>query len=460
MCESTTNPELRHFSVTASLAGVGMYLRQLDLFGPIRETVTIAQKTIRHTPIDKLYDGFIAILAGAHGLVEINTRLRSDPTLQRAFGRSGCAEQSVVQDTLDACTSGNVTQMQQALDTIYRQHSQGYQHDYAHDWQLLDVDMSGLPCGPKAAFATKGYFAKQRNRRGRQLGRVLATDYDEIITDRLFDGTTQLNTARQPLVLAAEQTLELNDATRQRTILRLDAGGGSIDDVNWALQRGYQIHCKDYSGTRAQTLAASVMEWVDDPRVPGRQVGWVTLAPTQYVRSVRWVAVRCRKKNGQWGVGVIISSLPPCVVRRRTEAETAEVPPPHAELLSYVYFYDQRGGGIETSIKGDKQGLGITKRNKKRFAAQQMVLLLGSLAHNVIIWTRRWLAPQQPNLTQYGILRMVRDVFRVSGYIVVDASGHIVAVVLNQAAPLARGLAAALLVLLAPHHVAVSLGKT
>ncbi len=281
MCESTTNPELRHFSVTASLAGVGMYLRQLDLFGPIRETVTIAQKTIRHTPIDKLYAGFIAILAGAHGLVEINTRLRSDPTLQRAFGRSGCAEQSVVQDTLDACTSGNVTQMQQALDTIYRQHSQGYQHDYAHDWQLLDVDMSGLPCGPKAAFATKGYFAKQRNRRGRQLGRVLATDYDEMITDRLFDGTTQLNTALQPLVLAAEQPLELNDATRQRTILRLDAGGGSIDDVNWALQRGYQIHCKDYSGTRAQTLAASVMEWVDDPRVPGRQVGWVTLAPTQ-----------------------------------------------------------------------------------------------------------------------------------------------------------------------------------
>ena len=41
------------------------------------------------------------------------------------------------------------------------------------------------PCGEKAAFATKGYFAKQRNRRGRQLGRVLASHYAEIVVDRL-----------------------------------------------------------------------------------------------------------------------------------------------------------------------------------------------------------------------------------------------------------------------------------
>ena len=65
------------------------------------------QKSIKHKPIEKLYDAFIAILAGAHGLSEINTRLRSDWALQRAFGRSSCAEQSVVQRTLDACTQEN-----------------------------------------------------------------------------------------------------------------------------------------------------------------------------------------------------------------------------------------------------------------------------------------------------------------------------------------------------------------
>src|SRR5216684_6100740 len=257
MNESTTKTT-RHFSPCASLAAIGVALRQRDLFGPIGQQVRIGQKTVKHTPLDKLYDAFIAMLAGAHGLVEINSRLRADPALQEAFGRSSCAEQSVVQETLDACTSENVTQMEQAMASLYRQQSQGYRHDYAKQYQILDVDMSGMPCGPKAAFARKGYFAKQRNRRGRQLGRVLATRYEEVVVDRLFDGTTQLSKALQPLMEAAEQTLELDERKRERTLVRVDAGGGSVDDMNWLLARGYQVHCKDYSSARAQRLAQSV----------------------------------------------------------------------------------------------------------------------------------------------------------------------------------------------------------
>jgi len=143
-------------------------LQQIKLFEPIEQRVHIAQKTVKYRPIDKLTDSFIAMLAGAHGVVEINTRLRSDPALQAAFGRTACAEQSVVQQTLDACTDENVRQMQQALDEIYREHSAAYRHDYPSSYQILDIDMSGMPCGPKAALATKGYFANQRNRRGRQ----------------------------------------------------------------------------------------------------------------------------------------------------------------------------------------------------------------------------------------------------------------------------------------------------
>src|SRR3954466_10579625 len=140
MMESNTGTTTQRFSPRASLAAVGLRLRQLDLFGPIRGTVTIAQKTVKHTPAQKLYDAFITMLAGAHGLVEINTRLRSDPALQAAFGRAGCAEQSVVQETLDACTAENVAQLEQALDDIYRRHSRGYQHDYTRSWQVLDAD--------------------------------------------------------------------------------------------------------------------------------------------------------------------------------------------------------------------------------------------------------------------------------------------------------------------------------
>lgn len=460
MSESSTATTARRFSPRASLAAMGLRLRSLDLFGPIRDTVPIAQKTVKHTPAQKLYDAFIALLAGAHGLVEINTRLRSDPALQAAFGRTACAEQSVVQEALDACTAENVAQLERAVDTIYRLHGQGYRHDYAAAWQVLDADMSGLPCGPKAACATKGYFAKQRNRRGRQLGRVVASRYEEVVVDRLFPGTTQLGAALQPLVLAAERTLGLDAAKRARTILRVDAGGGSLADVNWALARGYQVHAKDYSTQRATALAASVTAWVDDPRTPGRQAGWVTAPADQYVRPVRRIAVRCQKQDGGWGYGVIISALAPRDVILLTRQPLDRASDPAAVLLAYVYFYDQRGGACETANKGDKQGLGLTKRNKKRFAAQQMLLLLGTLAHNALLWARRWLAPRCPTLARYGLLRLVRDVGQISGFLLFDATGRVVGVTLNRAAPLASGLVAAWGVLLADDGIAITLGET
>src|SRR5260370_18461827 len=100
------------------------------------------------------------------------------------------------------------------MDVIYAQYRQGYAHNYQASFQLLDGDMSGMPCGPKAAFATKGYFAGQYHRRGRQLGRVLATLYEEVVVDRLFAGNVQLIKALQPLVEAAENTLGLDDAKR------------------------------------------------------------------------------------------------------------------------------------------------------------------------------------------------------------------------------------------------------
>jgi hypothetical protein len=457
MNESTISTT-KTFTGRASLAAIGLKLKELKVFEPIEQGVQIAQKAVKDRPSDKLYDALISILAGAHGLVEINTRLRADVGLQRAFGRSRCAEQSVVQDTLNACTGENVEQMEQAMESIYRQHSQGYQHDYQASFQILDVDMSGLPCGPKAAFATKGYFAKQRNRRGRQLGRVLASHYGEIVVDRLFDGKTQLTGALQPLLLAAERTLQLDENKRRRTIVRVDAGGGSLDDVNWLLARNYLVHGKDYSGQQAKRLAKSVQAWYVDPHQPERQFGWVSETTQAYVRPVQRIAVRCRKQDGQFADGVLISALSAQQVLTLTDQPLCLLNDPAAVLLAYVRFYDQRGGGVETSFKGDKQGLGIGKRSKKRFAAQQMIMLLGSLAHNVILWARRWLA--SPALQPYGMLRMVRDVFHISGFLLLDAFGQVVQIVLNQAAPLAPALVDPLCRLLARTHVAVNLGQT
>jgi len=278
------------------------------------------------------------------------------------------------------------------------------------------------------------------------------------VVDRLFEGKTQLTRALQPLVLAAEETLQLTQDKRRQTIVRVDAGGGSLADVNWLLFRGYLVHCKDYSGRQAKRLAQSVQEWSVDPHQPEREFGWVTEAAEAYVRPVKRIAVRCRKPDGTFAYGVLISALSAQQALTLTGQPLCLLEDVAAVLLAYVTFYDQRGGGVETSFKGDKQGLGIGKRSKKRFEAQQMVTLLGSLAHNVILWARRWLA--SPSLHRYGTLRMVRDVFHISGFLLLDACGQVVQIVLNQAAPLASALVDPLRQLLAGVQVAVNLGQT
>jgi hypothetical protein len=219
------------------------------------------------------------------------------------------------------------------------------------------------------------------------------------------------------------------------------------------------VHTKDYSGRRAETLAESVQTWVTDPKDPDRQVGWVTAEPTVYDRLLHCIAVRCRKKNGHRGIGVLLSTLAPLDVLALTGQPVERAHDPTGVLLAYVYFYDQRGGGIEVEIKEDKQGLRTTKRNKKRFAAQQMVTCLEALAHNVLVWARTWLAPHCPKIARLGLVRLIRDVFHMNGVMVFDHTARLMRIILNQADPLAKDVCAGLTALLAQEQVSVTLGE-
>jgi hypothetical protein len=89
-----------------------------------------------------------------------------------------------------------------------------------------------------------------------------------------------------------------------------------------------------------------------------------------------------------------------------------------------------------------------------------MVALLGTLAHNVVVWAKRWLSEDAPKLRRYGVPRMVRDVLAVSGFIEPGRTGAVRRVVLNSASALGRASAKALRVLLEAEHVRITLGET
>lgn len=424
------------YSARASLVTIGMQFRRLSIWTTVGEHVTITQKVLKHTPLDKLLDCLINILAGGTGLVEINTRVRPDRAVQRAFGRTGCAEQSTISDTLNACTTENVKEMRTAVATILRQHSQSYRHDYEAKWQLLDVDMTGMPAGRLGQGVTKGYFAKQKNRRGRQLGRVLATWYEEIVVDRLYNGKRQLDSSLPELLTDVETVLDLDLSKRKRTILRIDGGGGDDDNINWALERAYHLLIKVKNWRRAEKLASSVTCWYQDPKVTDREVGWVE-EPHPYARPTRQLALRKRKADGTWSYHALVFTLTDEMLFHLCGQAVSKSLEPPAVLLAALHAYDLRSGGVETQNRGDKQGLGLSRRNKHLFQAQHMLVLLAQIAHNVVIWTRNVLAQADPRLQKYGIQRTVRDVLQIPGCIHVGCDGNVEVITLNRKHPLA-----------------------
>lgn len=157
----------------------------------------------------------------------------------------------------------------------------------------------------------QGLLCQSAQPAGSASGLRTLAGYQEVVVKQLYDGKVQLSQALPELVQLASQRLGLDQAKRQKTILRIDAGGGSVANINWLLAQGYHFHGKDYWGPRVKKLIEPLTDWLTNPTDPNRQVAWLTSEPQLYDQPVRRLAVRCRKKNGQWGLGLIVSTLTP-----------------------------------------------------------------------------------------------------------------------------------------------------
>jgi hypothetical protein len=256
-------------------------MRAMGIWQAVEQQVQIRQKVLRYRPSDKRLDGFILIVAGGRGIPAVNTRVRPEAMLPAAFGRDGCADQSTVSDSLNACDAATVRQLRAALQGILREHSRACDPDYGQNWPVLDIDRRGLPAGLHGEGVSKGYVALTAQRRGRPLGRVIATGYDEIGLERLYPGHRPLQASVQDRVLGSEQLLTVRRAARQRTWLRIDGGGGETEPINWELRRGYLILVKAPGWRRIQALAQPVTPWTTDPPTQvGRERGPPVRSPT------------------------------------------------------------------------------------------------------------------------------------------------------------------------------------
>ena len=387
----------------ALLCLLGQKAQALQLLEPLHRLVKIDQKTLVHSPTEKLVDAFLAIACGAEALSQINTVLRADPAISRAWGRTGCADQSSVQDTLSKCTELNVTQMHQALAEIYAKLGRATHHDYATGPLVLDIDLTGLPCSKNYAGASKGYFANaKKGTTGRQLCRVNASQYDEIVYQKVLPGYASSAdlTSLKAVLEATLCVLGLTAEQKGQLLIRLDGGFGTTDIIEYLLAEGYQFILKLYSAARSKKLASSLEEsaWLGDHNglrwasLLGENArGLYTDASGSQASSrtkLHLIAVRCKreaklkpsataKKKGQTQTPVKTQSeYAYSVLALKRETITKEPDLAGPNLLAQLAFYDDRATIESAFFRGDKQGLKLIKRRKASLYGQEMLILL------------------------------------------------------------------------------------
>ena len=254
-----------------------------------------------------------------------------------------------------------------------------------------------------------------------------APQYHETLFSHIYPGKQDSGTAYIPILTALGSCLNLTPAQKQRTLLRVDAGFGGDANVNYALTTDWQVLGKGKGGRRPQAYARQIgtAAWQDLGLAR-----WVALAsdPVTYVRPTQHLVLRWQTSEGRTKYATVV-----CSVLTWTPAEV-------------IAHYDDRGA-CETEIQADKGGLKLERRRKKQLAAQEALILLTDVAHNLWAWTPQWMFAGEP-LAEFGPLRFTEDVLCLPGRLFFER-GRLMEVQLNELHPHAAAVADGLARLLA-----------
>jgi hypothetical protein len=414
----------KHTTMTtgrASLCALGEYLRRHCFFAPVREHVQIRQKTVRYRPVDKLLDALSGILCGAKPIAQNNTTIRTDRAVQRAFGRTGCAEQSTIARTLRACTGENVTQLEEVSWYYLKRYGVTPRHRF-HDTRLwVDIDLTPMPIGARAEGSERTWMGRNRSKTGRKTLRITASLYREILHETLLRGKETAVPALKSALQEVESRLGWTRERWAQIVLRMDGGFGTTEVLNWLLSRGYQVVGKISNHGRVQKLRQHLGPW-QPTSSPGRAMAAV-LCPHRFCRTTRQWVIRTPKDKGGYQYAVLVTSLS------------------DLEPTTVADMYDGRAM-IEATFCQDKQALGLVKRRQHKWEAQQVVLLLARLAHHILLWSKRWLSrvpTTRWRLEGYGLVRLLQEGTTVPG-VIRWRRGWMVSVHFDPLHPLAEAL--------------------
>jgi hypothetical protein len=223
---------------------------------------------------------------------------------------------------------------------------------------------------------------------------VHVPQYHETLFSQLYPGKQDSSGTYLPILESLTAMLPFTTEQKQRTVLRSDAGFGSDANTNHALKAEWQLLAKGKGGKRptamARKVSATAWQALDHER-------WIAPAPDPptYVKPTQHFVLGWLTSSGQLKYSTLVCSLMDWT------------------MTDILAAYDDRGR-CETEIQADKRGLLLERRRKKHLYAQEALILMTDVAHNLLAWTSHWMFAQTP-LAHFGPLRMTQDLLTIPG---------------------------------------------
>jgi len=322
-------------------------------------------KAVDYTPTEKLLTLICSLAVGCDSIKDINHKLRPYPAAARLLGLERFPDQSQVHRLFHQLEPRHASEIELVFECLLRQFGLWQ----AVDRVDLDIDSTGLMVyGSTYEFSRKGYFPRQRGRRGYRVTLAYSSKAagNEILGLFLDPANSSAGARFWDCIY---QTADILGSFDRLGLIRSDAANGSGPDIEGLIELGLDFLIKGYSTKTAQALAAELKPCDWQPVDLFTRVADLGLRPIS----------SCRHP-----VRVILVEL---MTHRRDKSIYSHIytslSPQQADAEAVFESYNGRET-IEAMIKAGKNGLHIKHLRTRRYVGIQAFLYIAAITFNLI----------------------------------------------------------------------------
>ena len=414
------------------LPALWQYAEQCGAF-QLWEQIKFKMKTVEYSPTDKLKVLWASIVTGCEHTSYINDRFGAceKALAQATLNKGRFPDQSQINRLLQAVGAEQIEGWRAAHFELLRRHSRGRQRKH---WTRLsnrqrvltaDVDQRGIAVnGKQFELATKGYFSRQRTRRGYQLSALfLSSQVGEVLNEYFDSGDTPAARRLPELIGSLGRYCQQMKISPDQVLIRGDAQFGTPAVIGMIEAAGFRYLFRGLCPQKAAKLAEQATEpfWQVKRSTRGEplwlsEVGLIEHADRS--TAGRGQKIRCRTI-----VEVRLCQAKPVSGKHHGKKKAAATP-----TIRYSYFltnlnqqqmpcqqvldlYHDRAT-IERYFNDEQNALGAKHVRTKHFYGAGLFQFMVATTNNLLRWAKSKLFGGT-KIELLGLKRFIRQVIEV-----------------------------------------------